>query len=484
MTVKPDVLFGTADGYDGDGYDAGGYGRDGFNKAGYDRSGANDDGYDEDGLPVSVDAGELDLRDLWESYKTANAVAGHRSSAKHGFLVYLRGIVREPDAITEVVFCVDCGDPVWQDETDAARGDSTDRICESCSDNWDSCCHCENRFPGDELTETLAEDRVCESCRVNSYSYCDECEGYYPDSRVDDHEHGDFSGDCCEAPARTFTLRNDGEAPLANDTRAVITLPSGVIPPEGIFQIARYLRQQQDGLGPFDRDKYYQLSYDLDVLGDKWQAKEGNFTKRLSRHAYKKYALKIEPEVLSQVGCIARDHSGKQTSAAVELTRELNLSAEAFGHGDSCWWGSTYGESRCALKSNGGLGMRSFSEDGYVTGRAWVMPLRLSAGPHLKPTFDTENPDAFMVFNGYGELSGYTAARILAHMAGWTYRKTGFRCSPMYVNAGGYLVAPEETAAPYTDGSLDLYLSAHANLHNVEQEEAEKARTEKETLNV
>jgi len=212
-------------------------------------------------------------------------------------------------------------------------------------------------------------------------------------------------------------------------------------------------------------------SRDLYAIGAQWQARDGNYAKRLSRHAYKAHQLKLTPEVMSQVGTIARDHS-TAVSVTIEVSRELNESAGYWYHEDSCWWNS-YSESRCALKTNGGFGLRSFSTgDPYadVTGRAWVLPLRLNENGYPLPTFDTRTPDAFVVFNGYGDLSGYTPARILAHMAGWTYRKIGFECNPMYVNAGGYLIAPEDIAGRYTDGSLHLSVDQHARLYDDERE--------------
>ncbi len=151
------------------------------------------------------------------------------------------------------------------------------------------------------------------------------------------------------------------------------------------------------------------------------------------------------------------------------------MSAYEFGNEGSCWWGE-YGDSRCALKSNGGFGLRSFSADGSgyyggVTGRAWVLPLRWDLPEqhgNLTPTFETMTPDAFAVFNGYGDLSDYTAPRIMAHLAGWTYRKISFSCSPMWVNSGGYLVAPEDTVRQQGD-SLRLSVDTHAQLLQQEQ---------------
>jgi len=74
-----------------------------------------------------------------------------------------------------------------------------------------------------------------------------------------------------------------------------------------------------------------------------------------------------------------------------------------------------------------------------------------------------------VVFNGYGDLYGYTASRIIAHLAGWTYRKIDFECSPMYINSGGYLVAPEPVAEKYTDGELRLSVSQHSSLYDRER---------------
>jgi hypothetical protein len=101
------------------------------------------------------------------------------------------------------------------------------------------------------------------------------------------------------------------------------------------------------------------------------------------------------------------------------------------------------------------------------------MPLKLDEFDKFQPTFDSLTPDAFMIFNGYGDLSGYTPARIMAHMAGMTYRKVEFDCSPMYVNNGnGYLVTSEEIAAKYPAGSrVSLYTDTHSTLHHDEAKE-------------
>ncbi len=273
---------------------------------------------------------------------------------------------------------------------------------------------------------------------------------------------------CCAAPQQSFTVRNDGQPPLASDTRVTITMPAGVISPEGIREIRYCLfRAAQWSVPPDDERRLVGLGWNLAPLGEEWQTRTGNYTKRLSRHAYKEHELKLSPEILSEVGCIARDHS-KPVDFTVEVTRDLNRSSRYFGNHGSCWWGC-YKESRCALKTNGGFALRSFGPSGEVSGRAWVMPLRLDGDGNLVPTFDTVTPDAFVLFNGYGELGNYTGARVMASMAGWTYKKIGFECEPMYINAGGYLIAPEETAQNVS--ALHLSVEAHSDLSETEKEE-------------
>jgi hypothetical protein len=454
VQTTPTVPFpGLEPVYDEDGYDADGYDRDGYDRSGYDRSGYDADDCDRHGNPRLADADDLNLAELWAGFRS-----GRWSYArKDEFREHLRSLVTDPDEIDSLEFCGHCEDPAWDEDLTSAMNGNI-RICDSCWSGWDECHSCEERYPDDDLYSTLNDTSVCLSCRSSYYSYCDDCDGYYHDSDADEHEHSSGNG-CCESPQPEFKIRNDGCEPLAHDTRATITLPAGVIDNEGLKAIREYLRSHLDYPA---RD----VIYDLESLDAQWQTRRGNYTRRLSSLAHRNHGAKLSQEILSQVGVIAREHSNA-VSVEIEITRDLNMSASDFYHDDSCWWGSYY-ESRCALKTNGGFGLRSFNNWGNVTGRAWVMPLRQDERGRLTPTFETETPAAFVVFNGYGDLGGYAPARIMAHMAGWTYRKIGFDCSPMYINAGGYLVAPEEIAEQYTDGHLSLSVDQHSRLYHTE----------------
>ena len=361
-------------------------------------------------------------------------------------------------------------------------------VCRDCRDNYYSFCEsCETYAHAIDMVSISYYDSACQSCIDGDYGYCDSCDGYY---QIDDGGcQNDECMDCsCESPLQSFTVRNDGHEPLANDTRTTVSLPAGELSAEGIGAIQRLIQNYAYSLARAEANVYtdewyecrreqqswFQLSYRIEEIGGEWQNRQGNYTKRLSRFAYQKFGLKVPPVVISEVGNIGRAHSNG-VDHSIEFTRDLNQSAADFGHEDSCFWQSYYA-SRCTLKSEGGIGLRSFNEGGDrygngVTGRAWIFPLKQVDGS-LVPTFNTDTPDAYVVFNGYGDLSGYTGARILAHMVGMTYRKVRFFADPIYVNSqAGYLVAPEEIAKNYTDGSLSLPTSDHSNLYVQERVE-------------
>jgi hypothetical protein len=396
--------------------------------------------------------------------------------------------------------CAGCGDiaetdymheVTWQ-EYNWPNGYST-RTGYLCDDCARTCDDCRNYFRADDLYERADRD-VCESCSDDNYAYCDDCDAYYAHDDSDEHNH---TGCDCESPALSFAIRNDGSDPLPNDQTVTVTLAAGTVTDEGMADIARALRNAARDLPrvppdplPADycgcglcygsrterhpdfqslRNLAAVVEHDSDLIGGPtWQTRQGNLPKRLSRYAWNTWKLRLSPDLMSEVGNIGSAHS-QGTTVQLAVTRDLNLPADEFYHDGSCWWGG-YSESRCALKNVGGFGLRTFdgmyARGNGVSGRAWVIPLRLTGGetyngqPELVPTFDTMTPDAFVVFNGYGDLSGYTGARIMAHLSGMTYRKVGFECDYMYVNSGGYLVAPESLADHYTDKSLRISLDS------------------------
>jgi hypothetical protein len=424
-------------------------------------------------LAADVDA--LDLRSLWDTHSYR---LRYNSEA---FREMVRGMIVDEWEADDLEFCPDCNYPSAEESELESPNVDSPAVCTNCISDYYECGCCESRYR--ETYDVLGGGSVCSGCRSNYYHHCDPCDGWYHEDAADEHDHGGPRCTCESPPeVRNFTIRNDGDPPLANDTRVNIALPAGTISGEGIEEIKRLIRNARYSVDPYvERDGLYNLSHSLEEIGDVWQARDGNYTKRLSRLAYKKFSLKLESSLLSEVGNIARNHS-TAVDFNIEVTRDLNLGPEHFVHEDSCWWGS-YANSRCWFKSHGGFGLRTFpgGDDGCTdpdccggsrpSGRAWVIPLRRDEHDHLVPTFETMEPDAFIVFNGYGDLGGYGPARILAHMSGWTYRKVGFYAEPMYVNnENGYLVAPEEIASNYTDGELTIDSPVHFNLFGTERE--------------
>lgn len=394
-----------------------------------------------------------------------------------GFLEKLRREVTNPDDVDHVHFCIDC----WVPSINATQipnaspvaGTNLAVVCADCHVNWVNCHGCD--VPQRSVNSVLIEGDLlpyCHTCLNSTFSYCGTCRIHYP---VGAPGHRHDGSDCCDSKAKEFVVGG-----LKNDTRLAVTLPAGVISEVGITEIRNHLinwgyttyavSEPVSSRDPVKYREIHSMACRIEEVGTEWHAKNGNYTKRLSRFAHKEFKLKIPPEVLTVVGNFARDHS-TSIDFEIETTRELNMTADKFAHEGSCWW-SSYFASRCTLKTNGGFGVRTFNKQGRIKGRAWVMPLKVVTGAvgieHLEPTYNTE-AEAYVVFNGYGDLSGYSGSRVLAHLTGMTYRKIKFECEPMYVNGdSAYLVGSEEIVSKYAK-RLVLDVFQHSNLFESEQ---------------
>lgn len=350
--------------------------------------------------------------------------------------------------------CMECVAPAAHADLKEPRpGHFVDADCYA--QRWGKCPHCEKDTELRTMIQTGERRRVCSKClETEGYVACGDCNSYWhPDSN---HHHPQ----CCESPQQLFTIRNDGGEPLANDTRVTIEFAEKRIDSEGINRIYNLLRNYKAD-GGYVRS----AAGAVNEMDPRWQMKSGNFTKRLQSLVYKNYKVKLPPEIVSEVGNIATQHTAQAGSVDIEITRNLNRPAREFGNAGSCWWGG-YSSSRCALKSNGGFGLRSFDKDGNVKGRCWVLPLKFNKETKkFKQTFNTMEADAFFAFNGYGDLAGYEPARLLAHMQGVTYKKIGFRPTDegWYINNGsGFLIAPEDMMDMET---VEIPVRHHSNLY-------------------
>jgi hypothetical protein len=366
----------------------------------------------------------------------------------------------------EPVICEDCN--LWsecEDEAVTVAGGHT--VCQACADDrYTSCDRCGEYNDRDYICFiTDIEEYYCDSCRDYWCSWCEYCEEYYR------NEHDDHEDACdCEPVNRKFRFHANGKGTVKQDKRLTVTLPAGTIDDEGLRLIRYLLRENiQDGMDANGYTRYASgvIHEVMEAIGDTWHGKKGNYTRRLSREFYSNHKIKVPEGVLTEVGNLARQHSSDTSEWAVEFTRNLNLSAEDFYHDDSCWWQSYY-ESRCALKSWGGLAIRSFDEHDNVSGRAFIQPLN----DEFAPTHATINAHAFLVYNCYGDLDQAKAARIVSHLTSRTYRKIMVNSDPQYINGDmGWLVADEQTcvsageALGFGWGSHDLLdANRHADL--------------------
>jgi len=369
-----------------------------------------------------------------------------------------------------VVRCNDCATVVLESETEDYHGNP---VCESCQEDYYSCedCGCTVHMDDSRYLDGL-ERSVCESC-YEQYYWCEHCETYNTSGGCEGCDEGT---DCnCCAPRRTFRFPANGAGTVANDERMTLTLPKGIISEEGITAITEAVQNalptkkaEQDAHAAYTaiydqslRDAWWAASDAhhaatevaapaIESVGTEWQTKRGNYPKRLGSALYK-VGVKLDPATISEIGNLARQYSDEQSEYHIEFTRDLNRPADYFYNEDSCWWKSreyNYSSNRCAFKNWGGVAMRTFQEadDDHddPSGRVFVFPLNAD----LEPTQDAETAHAYMVFNAYGALGGYSSARIVAHLAGMSYRKVTFRLGIQngYVNSdAGYLVASAET---------------------------------------
>lgn len=358
----------------------------------------------------------------------------------------------------EIVTCDDCGAWEWDDYTTITADD--DVVCDSHlnDDDYRRCNGCDKHRNRRRMTYVDDYWYCDDECLDNHCFFCHDCDAW---SRWE-HEHdNEDEDDCdCDAPHVNFEFPANGHGTIGNDDRLDVTLPAGTIDSEGIRSIRMLLISNDIPWDAVDRV--------ILATGDKWQGKKGNFTKRLSRELYATYSIKIPAPVLSEIGNLARQHSSTTSDWAVEFTRRLNLDADDFCHDDSCWWQSYY-KSRCALKNWGGLGMRAFDSYDTPVGRAWVQPLDAD----LQPTHDTLGAHAYLVYNSYGQVDEYKAARIVAHLTGRTYRKVVFMANPQYVNSNmAILVADEATCLATSEVNYTFGEHDHRDAYTMNQENA------------
>lgn len=406
---------------------------------------------------------EINLIDSW-----SNTI--QRGYYNDSWLDQLRETVDDPESVDDIRFCADCGQPgLVGNMRDVGRGmDNPD--CEDCvARYYRECIHC-NRLSNHTTTINGDDaERVCSDCLNEFYFFCRTCNTWC--SNDDEGEHQHPTVECCESPEKEFTFPNQGVR-LTPDTRVVVAINDEVnntglsLIRETIIDYA--VHTGDIGVHETRANRLWRFASRFDV-GRERTTSAGTFPTRIKRQAYKEWKLKIDPGVLTEIGNIVSAHS-RGLSRRVAVTRDLNQPARAFAHPGSCWW-TDYKTSRCCLKTNGGLALRSFHDNGRVSGRVWVLPLRQEVDGHLGPTFRTDG-NLWLVFNGYGELNELVGVRVVAKMTGIeSYQLIEAQLHGMYVNnSTAYLIGKQDALARYN--SMRIALVEHSNLYDQEKEMA------------
>lgn len=391
------------------------------------------------------------LRDAWQAYRAAQPITDGACGVS--------GCGLHPIALTATTFvavvndttgldcreCVVCHQPEWEDNCHSDVSDND--VCDDCRGTLSSCCRCEDWSATDEDYLTWVDgDRYCDSCRDNYTNWCDHCEEYYHPDNGGDHGHDDYSDCVCTPLDLHFEILANSHGVLHQDERLLVELPKGFVTDAAIDAICNMLWTEQlypAWIEDNSRTNWVQLTTALRTMERTWQTKQGNFTKRLSKLMYQQFGLKLDPGLLSRTGSLVKEHGNAMNSWHVEFTRDLNQPAHAFANSGSCWWGSE-SQSLCALKHWGGFAIRSYSSQDqdrqWPDGRAWIQPLN----ENLAPTADILGAHAYVVYNGYGNLHGYTAARLVSYLTSRSYRKVSLGIDYQYVNSeSGYLVADQ-----------------------------------------
>lgn len=344
--------------------------------------------------------------------------------------------------------------------------------CEACWVRFFAVCYdCEQRRRN--MTTTIYGHSVCQVCMENTYTFCRNCNGLFRKGEEADHRHG--ADGCCVSPALEFVFPLFSGESITNDERVEVEVEAGKLSPTGEQEVVRILGRHARALGDiYVQDgrprKMYTLANAVPRLVSRdVKGKDGTYTTRLKKAAYKEFGLKIDPNVLTSIGnVVSRNSLGG--SYAVELTRDLNLPPAEFANTGSCFW-TEHAKSRCQLKTNGGMGLRSF--DGKkVTGRAWVYALKAEVDGRLRPTFDTDT-GIFLTYNGYGRLADLAAPQVIQAMVGSeTYARVRLNDGSIYMNTGtACLVGPSAVVEKFVGHGLLLTMDEHSNLYTTEMKE-------------
>lgn len=215
-------------------------------------------------------------------------------------------------------------------------------------------------------------------------------------------------------------------------------VPSGVISPSGIHEIAHFIFTQNTKTG-----EWLQMNPDLTTsllpaLPEDWiwtwlvsgrGEYVGTFPKRVSKYYYKVHGLKCPQSFIMQLGNLAKQHSEGQEWYLFDFTNRIDWEAGDFGDRGSCFWAG-YAGAKVMIEENSGLAIRFYHDEQNGKGRAWLVPIE---------------DNMYILFNGYGmgNNSTLTIARVFSLFVGLQYKQITLdnAYGGLYVNGNaGYII--------------------------------------------
>lgn len=362
----------------------------------------------------------------------------------------LTALLIDPDEADEAVCCEHC--PTWVHEDDSVEV-GADRLCETCSDSLGRDCYrCGDRaYPNSMYV--VEEDWCCFSCYENHTNYCEGCEETYweDSSRHDDCRRYNCGCETADgiryiplSPALVSAGSDTGDTGRLNeDVRHTVKM-EGALSDSAAYsvrcEVAEFWRASQN------QDVWAEWVKALTDTDPRWKVDGRTYPKRVRKAVFKATGVNLPDALVEKIGNIARVDT-EEVELDIALTWDLNMDPEEYANSGSCWW-TDYAYSRCTLKEAGGFALRSFSRShgqNYVSGRSWVIPLRMFDGK-LEPTINDNvgEAQAYVVFNSYGDLGESVGARVMANLTGKAYKRIQSGDWSMYVNNSScYLIAAQ-----------------------------------------
>ena len=391
-----------------------------------------------------------------------------RSTLQRHRWVEAFNVIMDDDQEISVTQCLHCHNAIFMGGGwSHIVSDDGEMVCGECFAYYTECATCGRFAHRDHVIRVHDYGSICNNCYESGspdVASCSACSYYfltenmYYDENNDVHycdEHAPRSGCRPQHMEFEFPALCTPQKTIREDEIVPITVGRGDVSEEGMRLIHGMIYTKTSG-----KYGYGGISLDeiinADLYDRSWQTKEGNFPKRLAKHLLIEHSMKLNEDVMTEIGNIAKAHAAIPGTHYVSLTRDLNLSADEFINEGSCWWGSE-SHSRCELKAYYGFGVRTWStpngnqDGGHPVSRAWLVPLTVTTGgpgpkfaaTHVLPA------DAYVLFNAY-EIDQLPYARMIAGMTGKSYRKLKMFDMSAYINAAGILIA-EQSICDATD---------------------------------